>query len=185
MSLRRASDVLHRRRNRGTRRPSRRRASQHGLAGRAVARLCRPQPGVRDTSRPAGIVAGAAGGRRRPGFRHRSAGRRVVRELKTEASSPPARGKTRYILTLPRHDISWSLAKGCLPGRTAMTLSRWIVDAPQRLDFDAVEALNVRLIAGTVAVLASDDAPSVVVSELSGRPLQVDLDGGVLTVSYE
>ncbi len=63
--------------------------------------------------------------------------------------------------------------------------SRWIVDAPQRLDFDRIAELNVRLIAGTVAVLASDDAPSVVISELSGRPVQVDLDGGVLTVSYE
>jgi hypothetical protein len=66
-----------------------------------------------------------------------------------------------------------------------MAMSRWIVDAPQRLDFDRVAELNVRLIAGTVAVLASDDAPSVVVSELSGRPLQVGLDGDVLTVSYE
>ncbi len=66
-----------------------------------------------------------------------------------------------------------------------MAMSRWIADAPRRLDFDRVAALNVRLVAGTVAVLASDDTPSVVISELSGRPLRVDLDGGVLTVSYE
>jgi hypothetical protein len=59
------------------------------------------------------------------------------------------------------------------------------VDGPIRLDFDEVTALNVRLISGTVAVLASDDRPSLVVSELSGRPLQVSHEGGALTVSYE
>jgi hypothetical protein len=59
------------------------------------------------------------------------------------------------------------------------------VGAPTKLDFDEVTALNVRLIGGTVAVLASDDRPSLVVSELSGRPLQVAHEGGVLTVSYE
>ena len=64
-------------------------------------------------------------------------------------------------------------------------MARWTVDAPTALDFDDVTALNVRLIAGTVAVLASDDRPSVVVSELSGRPLQVSHEDGVLTVAYE
>lgn len=66
-----------------------------------------------------------------------------------------------------------------------MAMSRWIVDTPQRLDFDRVKELNVRLASGTVAVLASDDEPSVVVSELTGRPLQVDHDNGVLTISYD
>src|SRR6202046_1035384 len=62
----------------------------------------------------------------------------------------------------------------------------WTVDAPKRLDFDDVTALNVRLMAGSVAVLASDDRPSLVVTELKGRPLQVTQDeDGELTVSYE
>lgn len=62
----------------------------------------------------------------------------------------------------------------------------WTVDAPKRLDFDDdVTALNVRLMAGSVAVLASDDRPSISVTELTGRPLQVTQDGGELTVSYE
>jgi hypothetical protein len=61
----------------------------------------------------------------------------------------------------------------------------WTVDAPSNLDFDEVTALNVRLMGGTVAVLASDDTPSLMVSELSGRPLQVTHEAGVLTVSYE
>ena len=64
-------------------------------------------------------------------------------------------------------------------------MPRWTVDAPTALDFDDVSRVNVRLIAGTVAVLASDDAPVLAVSELSGRPLQVSHDDGVLTVSYE
>ena len=64
-------------------------------------------------------------------------------------------------------------------------MTRWTVDAPTTLEFDDVTALHVRLIAGTVAVLASDDAPSLVVSDLSGRPLQVSVEDGVLTVSYE
>jgi hypothetical protein len=63
-------------------------------------------------------------------------------------------------------------------------MARWTVDAPTTLQFDDVTALNVRLIAGTVAVLASDK-PSLVVSDLTGRPLQVSLEDGVLTVSYE
>ena len=64
-------------------------------------------------------------------------------------------------------------------------MARWTVDKPIALDLDDVRSLNVRLIAGTVAVLASDDRPSVVVSELSGRPILVSHSGGVLTVAYE
>ena len=64
-------------------------------------------------------------------------------------------------------------------------MTRWTVDAPATLEFDDVTALNVRLIAGTVAVLASDDKPALTVSELSGRPLQVSEEDGALTVSYE
>jgi DUF4097 and DUF4098 domain-containing protein YvlB len=62
----------------------------------------------------------------------------------------------------------------------------WTVDAPKRLDFDDVTALNVRLMAGSVAVLASDDRPSLVVTELKGRPLQVSRsEDGELTITYE
>jgi hypothetical protein len=64
-------------------------------------------------------------------------------------------------------------------------MSRWTVDAPMSLDFDDVNALQVRLIAGTVAVMATDDRPSVTVSEITGRPLQVGYDGGTLTIAYE
>jgi hypothetical protein len=69
---------------------------------------------------------------------------------------------------------------------------------PTALNLDDVTELNVRLIGGTVAVLASDDrqpAPgettphtpraTLAVGELSGRPLLVSHSDGILTVSYE
>lgn len=89
-------------------------------------------------------------------------------------------------------------------------MTHWTVTAPMALDFDEVSLLNVRLIGGTVAVLASGgERPpagqrpagepasgrgpaggtgpraSLAVTELSGRPLQVSHENGVLTVSYE
>lgn len=64
-------------------------------------------------------------------------------------------------------------------------MSHWIVDAPTNLEFEEVTELNVRLIGGTVAVLATDENPSLVVSEVNGRPLQVDYAGGTLTIGYE
>ena len=64
-------------------------------------------------------------------------------------------------------------------------MSHWTVDTPMSLDFDDVTALQVRLIAGTVAVMATDDKPSVLVTDINGRPLQVGYDGGALTIGYE
>jgi len=64
-------------------------------------------------------------------------------------------------------------------------MPHWTVDAPASLDFDAVSALRVRLIAGSVAVIATDDKPSVVVSDISGRPLQIGHEDGTLTIAYD
>ena len=64
-------------------------------------------------------------------------------------------------------------------------MPRWTVDAPTALQLADVTEVNVRLMGGTVAVLASDEPPTLAVSELSGRPLQVCHENGVLTVSYE
>ena len=61
----------------------------------------------------------------------------------------------------------------------------WTVDTPVDMDFDDVTELNVRLIGGTVAVLATDDRPSLTVRDINGRPLQVEHSDGRLTVSYE
>lgn len=64
-------------------------------------------------------------------------------------------------------------------------MPHWTVDAPTSLDFDHVAALHVRLIGGTVAVLATDEQPALSVTEICGRPLRVSHDRGTLTVSYE
>ncbi|MBO0803707.1 MAG: DUF4097 family beta strand repeat protein [Nocardiopsaceae bacterium] len=61
----------------------------------------------------------------------------------------------------------------------------WTVGTPVNMDFDDVTELNVRLIGGTVAVLATGDRPSLTVSEIKGRPLRVEHSGGRLMVSYE
>jgi putative adhesin len=64
-------------------------------------------------------------------------------------------------------------------------MSRWTIDAPTTLNFDGVAALRVRLISGSVAVLAADHKPSVDVASVSGQPLLVTHEAGILTVSYE
>jgi Toastrack DUF4097 len=64
-------------------------------------------------------------------------------------------------------------------------MPHWTVDAPTSLDFETVTALRVRLIAGTVAVMATGDRPSVVVSDISGRPLRISHEDGTLTIAYD
>jgi hypothetical protein len=64
-------------------------------------------------------------------------------------------------------------------------MPNWTVDGPASLDFDEVTDLKVRLVGGTVAVLATDDRPSVAIPEHRGRPLQVSYEDGALTISYE
>src|SRR5208282_6313381 len=64
-------------------------------------------------------------------------------------------------------------------------LTRWTIEAPTSLEFDDVTGLRVRLIAGSVAVLATDGKPSLDVSSVEGDPLTVTYEGGVLTIAYE
>jgi hypothetical protein len=63
-------------------------------------------------------------------------------------------------------------------------MQHWTVDAPTTLDFDGVAALRVRLISGSVAVLSTDDQPRLDVADLSGQPLLVKHEAGILTVTY-
>ncbi|WP_062436059.1 DUF4097 family beta strand repeat-containing protein [Herbidospora daliensis] len=63
-------------------------------------------------------------------------------------------------------------------------MPRWIIDKPDQLTFDPVDRLSVRIVAGHLAVLASDGPPSLEVSEIGSDPLHVDLEDGQLTVSY-
>jgi hypothetical protein len=64
-------------------------------------------------------------------------------------------------------------------------MTSWTVDAPTSLDFDDVTTLRVRLVAGDVAVIATDDRPSLIVNDISGRPLRVGHEDGTLTVAYD
>jgi hypothetical protein len=53
-------------------------------------------------------------------------------------------------------------------------MTRWTVDAPTALDFDEATELNVRLIGGTVAMLASDD-----------RQLRLQSTSGAIRTEFE
>jgi hypothetical protein len=64
-------------------------------------------------------------------------------------------------------------------------MPQWTVDGPTRLAFDDVTALRVRTIAGSVAVLATSETPALDITSISGLPLVVSHDDGVLTISYE
>jgi hypothetical protein len=64
-------------------------------------------------------------------------------------------------------------------------MTHWTIDAPTSLDFENVTGLRVRLIAGSVAVLATEGTPSLDVASISGDPLDVTYEDGVLTISHE
>jgi Putative adhesin len=64
-------------------------------------------------------------------------------------------------------------------------MAQWTIEAPTNLEFDNVTGLRVRLISGSVAVLATDGKPSLNVSSIEGDPLNVTYEGGVLTIAHE
>ncbi len=64
-------------------------------------------------------------------------------------------------------------------------MSQWTIEAPTSLEFDDVTSLRVRLIGGSVAVLATDGTPSLDVTSIEGDPLTVSYEGGVLTIAHE
>jgi Toastrack DUF4097 len=64
-------------------------------------------------------------------------------------------------------------------------MSRWTIDKPSALDFDGVVMLKATLVAGSVSILANDERPSVHISDVTGRPLLVSHDAGMLTISHE
>src|SRR5260370_41966239 len=64
-------------------------------------------------------------------------------------------------------------------------MAHWTIEAPASLAFAVVTGLRVRLIAGSVAVLATDGTPSLDVADVSGDPLDVTYEDGVLTITHE
>ncbi|GIH28900.1 hypothetical protein Aph01nite_72100 [Acrocarpospora phusangensis] len=64
-------------------------------------------------------------------------------------------------------------------------MPRWTIEKPEQLTFGPVTGLSVRIVAGHLAVLASDGPPTLEVSDIGGAPLVVEHDEqGRLTVSY-
>lgn len=63
-------------------------------------------------------------------------------------------------------------------------MGRWTVGKPQTLDFDGVAALRVRLISGSVAVLSTSERPCLDIGHVSGQPLLVSHEAGILTITY-
>jgi hypothetical protein len=64
-------------------------------------------------------------------------------------------------------------------------MAQWTIEAPMSLDFEDVTGLRVRLISGSVAVLATDGKPSLDVTSVTGDPLDVTYEDGVLTISHD
>ncbi|MEU8267166.1 DUF4097 family beta strand repeat-containing protein [Sphaerisporangium sp. NPDC049002] len=65
-------------------------------------------------------------------------------------------------------------------------MPKWTIEKPEQLTFGAVSALSVRIVAGRLAVLASDGPPSLEVSDIGTPPLMVEHDeNGRLTVAYK
>jgi hypothetical protein len=64
-------------------------------------------------------------------------------------------------------------------------MPRWTVDAPTTLNFDGVVALKVAAVSGSVAVLSTSERPCLEVSSVTGPPLSVTHEAGILTVTYQ
>jgi hypothetical protein len=67
-------------------------------------------------------------------------------------------------------------------------MQQWTIEAPEQLTFGPVESLDVRIVAGRLAVLASEGPPTLEVAEFeSASPLMVtyDEDARELSVTYK
>jgi hypothetical protein len=70
-------------------------------------------------------------------------------------------------------------------GTPTGAVAQWTIEAPANLEFDQVTGLRVRIISGSVAVLATEGRPSLNVTAIEGDPLTVTYQDGVLTVTHE
>ncbi|MFJ1704313.1 DUF4097 family beta strand repeat-containing protein [Kitasatospora sp. NPDC088346] len=65
-------------------------------------------------------------------------------------------------------------------------MAQWTIGEPDEIGFDeTVRTLHVRLVGGAVKVVATDGPALLEVTEVSGEPLLVTLEDGVLTVAYK
>jgi hypothetical protein len=64
-------------------------------------------------------------------------------------------------------------------------MAHWTIDEPTKIDFDGVVTLKANIVAGTVSILPTDNRPSLQVSEISGHPLEVVHEAGMLSVNQK
>jgi hypothetical protein len=57
-------------------------------------------------------------------------------------------------------------------------MASWTLDEPDKITFDQVHRVLVRIVEGAVSVVGSDDRPTLEVAELAGAPLQVRHQAG-------
>lgn len=60
-----------------------------------------------------------------------------------------------------------------------------MVNEPTELDFDGVVALKATIVAGTISILPSDERPTIQVAEISGQPLEIVHEAGMLSVNHK
>lgn len=64
-------------------------------------------------------------------------------------------------------------------------MARWTIDEPAGITLDKLTELKVRIVAGHIDVIATDDRPRLDVLDVDGPELLVAEEDGVLTVTYE
>ena len=64
-------------------------------------------------------------------------------------------------------------------------MTRWTMDEPTTIDFDGVVALRANIVAGSISILPTDDKPTLQVSEISGQPVEVVHEAGMLTLNHK
>jgi hypothetical protein len=64
-------------------------------------------------------------------------------------------------------------------------MTTWELDGPDKLAFDQVDRVVVRVVEGAADVVGTDDQATLELSELSGEPLQVRQEGGTLAIDYK
>jgi hypothetical protein len=64
-------------------------------------------------------------------------------------------------------------------------MARWTINEPTKMDFDGVVALKAGIVAGSVSILPTDDRPALHVSEISGHPLEISHEAGMLSITQK
>lgn len=64
-------------------------------------------------------------------------------------------------------------------------MARWTIDEPAGITLEKLSELKVRVVAGHIDVIATEDRPRLEVLEVDGPELLITEEDGVLTVTYE